>query len=61
MAKINNQNSDGAGPRFEVSQTQSEENAAYLENWSVKYAVQVAAHNEMVERDGLWSDELRLF
>jgi hypothetical protein len=35
--------------------------ATYISGWAVKYAPQIKAHNEMVEKDGLWSDDLRLF
>jgi post-segregation antitoxin (ccd killing protein) len=61
MAKADNQPPDDATQRLAPSATQSEESKAYFENWSVKYAEQIAACNEMIERDGLWSDGLRMF
>jgi hypothetical protein len=39
----------------------ADETALYMANWSVKYADQIATINEMVEKEGIWSDGLRLF
>ena len=44
-----------------TAMVRAEENAAYIENWAVKYAAQIAAHNEMLESHGLWNDEFRAF
>jgi post-segregation antitoxin (ccd killing protein) len=44
--------------RFGVA---DEEKAAYTADWAKKYADQITNLNEMVEKEGLWSDELRLF
>ena len=61
MAKTDNQVLFDTASNPSVARTRSEENAAYIENWAVKYAAQIAAHNEMLESHGLWNDEFRAF
>jgi hypothetical protein len=47
-----------ASSRFGVTDA---ERAEYMADWAKKYADQITNLNEMVEKEGLWSDELRLF
>lgn len=60
---MQNQKSSNALQRLSLSdQIKNEkETVDYLADWSVKYAKQIATFNEMVEKDGLWSDQARLF
>jgi hypothetical protein len=60
MAKADNQRPTEPASAPVLSTAQQAENAAYVENWSVKYAAQIAAHNKMIEQNGDWNDEFRV-
>ncbi len=61
MAKVENQLITQSIPRVVLTAAQVAENANYIENWAMKHAVQIDAHNEMIEKDGMWNDGFRLF
>jgi hypothetical protein len=61
MAKADNEISSQPLLASQLTLAQVTENAAYVASFGVKYTAQIAAHNEMLEKDGLWNDEFRAF